>query len=207
MTDAAPVLVVGAGGHGKVVVAALLALGREVAAVLDDDPGKWGGEILGVPVEGPVAERAGRGAAAVLGVGDNRTRRRLAASLELDWQSVIHPAARVDPSARVGAGAVICAGAVVQPEARVGAHAIVNTGAVIDHDCAIGDFAHVAPGAALAGEVKVGEGALVGVGSAVAPGVSIGAWATLGAGSLARKNLADGAVAAGVPARSLDGAG
>ncbi len=205
MTDAAPVLVIGAGGHGKVVVGALLALGRGVAAVLDDDPATWGIRLLGVPVEGPIGERARPGVAAVLGVGDNRARKRLAESLELAWQSVVHPAAWVDPSVRIGAGALICAGAVIQPDARIGVHAIVNTGAAVDHDCAIGDFAHVAPGAALAGGVVVGEGALVGVGSAVAPGVAIGPWATLGAGSLARVDLAAGAVAAGVPARRLDG--
>ncbi len=203
MSDGGPLFVVGAGGHGKVVVAALLALGREVAAVLDDDPSKWGGRLLGVPVEGPVAERVRRGGSGVLGIGDNRARRRLAAALDLAWESVVHPAARVDPSVRVGAGAVICAGAILQPDARVGAHAVVNTGARVDHDCRIGDFAHVAPGAALAGEVHLGEGALVGVGSAVAPGVAIGAWATLGAGSLARSDLGAGAVAAGVPAREL----
>jgi acetyltransferase-like isoleucine patch superfamily enzyme len=79
----------------------------------------------------------------------------------------------------------------------------VNTGATIDHDCIIGDYAHLAPGVHRAGSVQVGEGAFLGIGSVVIPGVKIGRWSTLGAGGVATRDLADGVVAVGVPARAL----
>lgn len=201
MTRAGGWLVLGASGHGKVVLATLLELGEPVAAVLDDDPARAGGDLLGIPVRGPIAAYRAGEAPAVFGIGANRDRHRLAGSLPFAWAAVVHPTAWVHPSARLGAGAFVAAGAVIQPDAVVGAHAIVNTGASVDHDSVIGDYAHVAPGASLAGGVTVGQGALVGIGACVNPGVSIGDWAVLGAGAAAVHDIAAGATAVGVPAR------
>ena len=195
------IVVVGAGDHALVVVAALQAAGMDVAAVLDDDEEGWGTELLGVAVSGPIAERLGEGGAAVVAIGDNATRRRVTRGLEARWRAVIHPTAWVHESVEVGPGAMLMAGAVVQPRAVIGAHAIVNTGATVDHHCRVGAFAHVAPGAHLAGRVEVGEGALVGVGASTIPGVRIGDWATVGAGSAVVHDVPARVVALGVPAR------
>lgn len=196
------VVVVGAGGHAKVVVATLRASGVAVVGVLDDDPAA--GPVLGAPRLGPTADVSRIGLPAVLAVGDNAARRRLAeAHPGVDWTATVHPAAVVHESARVGAGAVVVAGAVVQPDAVLGRHAIVNTGASVDHDAVVGDFAHVGPGARLAGGVRLGEGAFVGTAAACVPGVRVGAWATVGAGAVVVASLPDRVVAVGVPARPL----
>jgi sugar O-acyltransferase (sialic acid O-acetyltransferase NeuD family) len=195
------VVVFGAGGHAKVVVATLERAGWRVQTLYDDDPAKIGGRVLGVPVLGAnYAENPG--IAAVIAIGDNATRERIAAGQpRRGWATVIHPQAQVDPSARIGPGAVVFAGAIVQAEAQIGAHVIVNTGATIDHDCVIEDFAHIAPGAHLAGGVHVGRGALLGIGSAAVPGVSIGDWTTVGAGAVVTHDLPERVVAVGVPAK------
>ena len=203
------VVVVGAGGHAKVVVATLQALGVGVRVALDDDESLWGGSLLGVPVAGPISTLADLdGHRVVLALGDNRTRQRLAARLEsahpgLRWAIAVHPSAVVHPSAQIGPGGVVFAGAVVQPDALIGAHAIVNTGATVDHDCRLGDFVHLAPGSHLAGGVVLDGGAFVGMGAVVLPHRRVGAWATVGAGGVVVEDVADGVTVAGVPARAL----
>jgi sugar O-acyltransferase (sialic acid O-acetyltransferase NeuD family) len=201
--NAEPVVVIGAGGHGKVVVSTLLAAGIRVPCVLDDDEEKWGSEIFGVPVRGPVSDEVEYGRIAVLGVGQNEERKRLAGALELDWATVIHPQAWVHPSVHLGAGTVVFAGAIIQPDTVIGRHVIVNTGALIDHDCDVGDYAHVAPGVKLSGGVRLDEGVFLGIGSCVIPGVRVGKWTTVGAGAAVVNDLPSEVTAVGVPARAL----
>jgi sugar O-acyltransferase (sialic acid O-acetyltransferase NeuD family) len=202
--SAEPVVVIGAGGHAKVVVSTLLAAGIRVPCVLDDDREKWGSEIFGVPVRGPVSDGVESGRVGVLGIGRNEERKRLAEALSLDWVTVIHPHAWVHPSVSVGAGTVVFAGAIIQPDTVIGRHAIVNTGALIDHDCEIGDYVHVAPGVRLAGDVKLDEGVFLGIGSCAIPGVRVGGWTTVGAGAVVVSDLPSEAIAVGVPARALE---
>ncbi len=197
------VVVIGAGGHATVVLATLIASGRHVAAVLDDDSSRWGRALLGHPVSGPIEAARLDGHEAVLAIGDNAARHRLAAAFSWAWSTVVHPRATVDPDATLGSGSVAFAGSVVQPGARLGAHVIVNTSASVDHDCRVGDFVHVGPGCRLGGDVRVGTGALLGVGCCVLPGVTVGDWATVGAGAAVIRDVAAGTVVAGVPARPV----
>lgn len=204
MSGAGRAAVLAAGGHAKVVIATLQAAGWRVVAAYDDDEARWGGELLGVPIRGPLEAAAGAEVdGAVVAVGDNRVRKSLAERFDLPWIAVVHPAAVVHPSVELGGGTVVFAGAAIQPDTRIGRHAIVNTGASVDHDCRLGDFVHVAPGARLGGGVAVGEGALVGIGSCVVPGVTVGPWATAGAGAAVVRDVAAGATVVGVPARPL----
>ncbi len=197
------VLVIGAGGHAKVVLSALMEAKADVAGIYDDDPFKLGTEVLGVPVLGAIGElRSVKGVVGVIGVGDNATRRRIAAQLPgTEWLTVVHPMAFVDESASLGLGTVVFAGAVIQPGARIGRHCIINTGATVDHDCVIGDFCHIAPGCNLGGAVTLAEGVFMGIGSVAIQNVSVGAWSTVGAGAAVVTYLPDRVVAVGVPAR------
>jgi len=195
-------VIIGAGGHAKVVVASARAAGFDVAAIADDNVALWGSQLLGVPVAGPTAPVLDDpGAQVVLAIGSNATRRKLAAASRCRFVSVVHPSAIIDASVRLGAGSVVFAGAVIQPDAALGGHAIVNTGASIDHDCAVGVAVHVAPGARLAGNVTLGDEVFIGIGAVVVPGISIGARTTVGAGAAVVRDLPADVIAAGVPAR------
>ena len=201
------VVVVGAGGHAKVVVSLLQSLDVHVAGIVDDDPQKRGVKILGVEVMGaidPASQVADQG---VLAIGSNEVRQRLALDLSLDWGVFVHPTAWVHPTVELGPGTVIFSGAIVQPDTWIGSHAIVNTGACVDHDCRVGDFSHLAPGVSLAGGVTVGQGTLMGIGSCASPGVEIGDWVTVGAGAAVVRDLAAGVTAVGVPATPLQEVG
>lgn len=198
-------IIIGAGGHAKVVIATAQAAGVAVVGLYDDDPAMSGHVVLGIPVLGTCRDiDASRVDGVVLAIGSNTLRRRLALEFaELPWMTLTHPAATVHETARLAPGSVVFAGAVVQPEAELGGHVIVNTGASVDHDCRIGDFVHIAPGARLAGNVRVGEGSLVGIGSCIAPNTAVGDWSVIGAGGAVTDDIPDGVLAAGVPARVL----
>jgi sugar O-acyltransferase (sialic acid O-acetyltransferase NeuD family) len=195
--------VLGAGGHAKVVVSALLEAGTKVAGIYDDDPAKQGTEVLQVPVLGTIRElHDAKGRLWVIGVGDNLIRHQIAARFpSAEWLTVIHPEAYVHESASLGPGTVVFAGAVIQPGACIGRHCIINTRATVDHDCVVGDFCHVGPGCNLGGAVTLAEGVFMGIASVAIQSMSVGAWTTVGAGAAVVTYLPDHVVAVGVPAR------
>lgn len=200
------VVIIGGGGHAKVVIESLRAAGQLVAAVIDADPSPR--QVLGVPVVGDDAALPGlrlQGLTqAFVAIGDNRLRAKLALSLqeqEFELVNAIHPAAVVSSSVRLGRGVAIMAGAVINAETDVGDLAIINTGAVVDHDCRLGAACHLGPASALAGGVTIGERTFLGVGARVIPNIKIGSDTIVGAGAVVVRDLADGVVAFGVPAK------
>lgn len=205
------IIVLGGGGHAKVVIATINASGKyKVAAVLDPSLQK-GSEVLGEKVTGGDAELArffGRGikncVIAVGSVGNVDVRKKLyskAKKLGFSFPVLIHPRAVVSKYAHLGKGTFVAAGAVVNPGAIVGVCCIINTGAVVEHDCFLGDFAHISPNATLCGNVSVGNGAHVGAGATVIEGLAIGIKALIGAGSLVCGDVGNGWLCYGVPAR------
>ena len=205
------IFVFGAGGHGKVVADILLAAKLPVRGFIDDHPDPRVGKLLGLPVLAAEewrrrhAKKKGTGVA--LGIGDNAARQRVAERC-LSWGVslvvAVHPSAAVARSAQLGPGTVVMAGAAINPEARLGAGVIVNTGAVVEHDCVVGDYAHISPNAALGGAARVGALSHLGLGVMVLPKVSVGSGTTVGAGAVVIRDLPDGVVAVGVPAKVHD---
>lgn len=202
------VILLGAGGHAKVVIEILRAAGETVAGLLDADSTPR--EVLSAPVIGddgqlPQLYAAGHRRAFVA-LGANGLRRRLAGDLQslgFELVNAISPAAKVSPSARLGRGVAIMPGAVVNAQAQIGDCAIINSGAVVEHDCRVGAGAHIGPGAVLAGSCQVGEEALVGAGACVIPDRKIGAGAVIGAGASVTRDVSDGLRVGGTPARPL----
>ncbi len=204
MRSGLEVIVIGAGGHAKVVISSLRASGWSVRVVYDDDPKKWNHTILDVPILGPV-EKLGEPdrCPAVIAVGDPLFREEVARQYDRDWVTVIHPRAYVDDTATVGPGTVVFAGAVIQPEVSIGTHAIINTSASVDHDCILDDYVHIGPGAHLAASVHVQHGTFLGTGSYAIPGITIGKCSTIGAGATVIRDIPDNVTAVGCPARII----
>jgi sugar O-acyltransferase (sialic acid O-acetyltransferase NeuD family) len=202
------VIILGAGGHGKVVADCCLAAGHCVSGFLDDDDSKQ--SALGLPVLGTLAEadqfrESCDGLA--LGIGDNRSRESVFKQFkESGWQfpPVIHPFSWISPRVEIQEGAVVVGGVVINADSVIGAGAVINTGARVDHDCVVGAFAHVCPGTVLAGNVEIGTGAFIGAGSSIIPGIRIGNYAVIGVGAAVISDVADGVKVAGVPAKELD---
>ncbi|HEV7159122.1 MAG TPA: acetyltransferase [Caulobacteraceae bacterium] len=204
----APVVILGAGGHARVVIELIIASGGTVAALTDRDPTPR--EVLGVPVVGDDAALEGLYAHglrhAFIAIGDNAARlaaRAIVDTLGFSLVNAVSPRAIVSPSATLARGVAVMAGAVINAGAGIADLAIINTGAVVDHECQLGAACHIGPGAVLAGAVSIGERAQIGAGATVTPGRSIGVGAIVGAGACVVGDVAEGATVVGVPARAL----
>jgi len=202
------VIVIGAGGHAKVCIELLQAMGERVAYCIGGQDGAE--SCCGVAVlrgdENLLSLRTAGYDRAFVAIGDNRLRRKLAvdaSAMGFELVNAISPWAVLSPSARIGLGVAIMAGAVINAEAVIADLAVINTGATIDHDCHIGVAAHIAPQCALAGNVAVGEDSFLGIGCKVIPGVNIGARVTVGAGGVILSDIGNGKTVVGIPGRTI----
>ena len=208
-----PVIVLGTGGHAKVLVVSLLASSTQILGFVDPAPFVAGQTIRGILVIGPdeeIMQYRPDSLQLVNGIGSvGYPQKRIALFDKFNNKGytfgiVVHPSAVIPSDIALGEGAQIMAGAVVQPGCRIGRNVIINTGVCVDHDCDIGDHVHLAPGVTLSGDVSIGEGSHVGTGSTVIQGVRIGKNCIIGAGSLVLKDTADGITIAGNPAKVLE---
>lgn len=196
------VLVVGAGGHAKVVIDAIAASGDEIAGLVADPP--HAAELLGLAVGDDVSSVPCD--SFIVAIGDNAARARTydrCLEAGLAPATVIHPSAVIAARSTIGPGTVVAAGAIVNIDAVIGANVILNTGCTVDHDCVVGDHALIGPTASLCGGVTVSEGALVGAGANVIPSGAVGAWSVVGAGAAVIEPVEAGTICAGVPARVI----
>lgn len=202
---ASTLVIVGAGGHGRVVADAALATKRWDRVVgTDRNPARCVGELLPGVALMPFEQALQLPAAEVhVAIGSAEAREREARPLQARLATVIHPGASVSASATLAPGCFVAAQAVVAPGARAGLCVIVNHGAVLDHDVQVGDYSHVAPLAALGGEAVIGAGVLVGTGAVVLPQRRVAAHSVLGAGAVVRADITEPGVYAGVPAQRV----
>lgn len=192
------IILQGGGEHARVVLDCLLESDREVLAIFDP---RYSGDLYGVPQKGKYQSGFENDAHAIIAIGDNRIRKKVALRSAHSFTNAIHRSAIVSSRSVMGTGNMILHGVIVQAQTRIGNHTIVNTGAQIDHDCVIGDFVHIAPGTIICGTVSIGEGTFVGAGAVVIPGKKIGSWATIGAGTVVINDVPDFAVVVGNPGR------
>ena len=206
-------MILGAGGHARVIAETALASGVFSKIAFLDDRASLQAEkstVLGWPVLGPLncalePVMLQSFPAALVGIGHAITRLYWLEQLSrcgYQLQPLIHPTAWVSPSASLGVGTVVFAQAVVQANASIDNGVILNTGCSVDHDVYLADGVHICPGARLAGGVHVGPCSWIGIGACVIQQVRIGTDVTVGAGAAVVHDLPDGITAVGVPAVS-----
>ena len=196
-------IIIGAGGHGRVCAEAASLSGYKEIAFLDDR------KVEGLPVIGTLndIEKYTGEYCFFVAIGDNSLRKKILKNVkELGGElaSIIHPFSSVSKSAEIGEGTVIMSGAVINSGAKIGRGVIVNTCSSADHDCKLKDFCHIGVGAHLAGTVEIGEASFIGAGSAVINNITIGDGITVGAGAAVVHNLTEAGTYVGVPARKIE---
>ena len=204
-----PLLIFGAGGHGRVLGdAALLAnqCKHQWPHVVVSDRHVFEGASAFLPgIDWLTAEAAlALNPVVHIAIGNNQFRQTEADAWGHErLVSVVHPAAVVSVFSRLGTGCFVAAGAVVAPFAQLGMGVIVNHGVVVDHDVEVGAFSHIAPNASLGGSVKLGQRVLIGTGAVVLPSVVITDDVIVGAGAVVTRDLLEPGTYAGIPARKI----
>lgn len=209
-------LILGAGGHGRVVLDILHQARRhEVVGFLDNNSEIHGRRVDGVPVRGGITDLERLRdeldvGGVIIAIGDNGTRRGMARQVEqagIELISAVHPSAAIAHNATIGRNVVIAAGVVVCANCQIGDSVILNTGCIIDHQTMIGEGTHICPGVRIAGRVKVEPGVFVGIGATVVPKVTLGCEAIIGAGAVVLEDVPPMATVVGVPAQPIKLAG
>lgn len=199
----AKLLVIGAGGHAKVVVDCIEAEGKyQITTIVDDTPKE--NDFIG----NYVIQKREKGADyrllnAIVAIGNPIHRKNIVTQLQSNFIMTIHPSAVVSKHAKIGEGTQVFATAVINAAAIIGKHCIINTGAIIEHDCFLSDFVHVAPNATLGGGVSVGESTHIGIGAKVLQNITIGKNSTIGAGAVVTQDIPDNCTAVGIPAKPI----
>lgn len=211
--NAAPrLLILGAGGHGRVVLDILLQAGTgQIVGFLDNNADVRGRRVDGAPVLGVIEELETIAPehdvhGVVIAIGDNGVRRGLARfvdGLGIPLVNAVHPSATLARNAVLGRNVVIAAGVVVCAHCQIGDSVILNTGSIVDYQTMVGEGAHVCPGVRVGGRAKIESGAFVGIGATVIPNITIGCEAIVGAGSVVIEDVRPMSTVVGVPAHPI----
>ncbi len=200
------------GGHGRVVLDALLASGNTVNGIIDTQL-ELGSQIFGVPVVGDdnfIKSLDPKKTELINGLGSTKntqTRQEIynrLTKIGFKFIGVQHPSATIGAECKIAASTQIMAGAVLQNRVRAGENCVINTRASVDHDVIISDNAVISPGAIISGSVRIGFGSFIGAGAVIIQGVEIGDNCVVGAGAVVRHSVNDSVTVVGNPATQLE---
>lgn len=203
------VVIIGAGGHAKVIADIIEKSGDEIVGFLDDNKEIGTTIINEYKVIGDLNNRFTMAVTKenlefIIAIGDNKKREEISHSPNLKFYTAIHPSAQIGLDVEIQEGTVIMANACINSSAKIGKHCIINTGAIIEHDNIIEDFVHISPNVALGGTVKIGKSTHVGIGSTIKNNITICENCKIGAGAVVVKDIEKEGTYIGVPAKKME---
>lgn len=203
------IIIVGSGGHAKVIADIILKTKNNIIGFLDDNR-PINSKVLNIPVIGKINEikdivKLYSNTKVIVAIGNNNIRKEIMEKYSLDYYIAIHPSAQISIDVEIGKGTVVMANAVINASSNIGKGCIINTGAVIEHDNHIENYVHISPNATLSGSVKIGTLTHLGSGSIVKNNVSISKNNIIGAGTVVINDIfQEESTFVGVPAKLLE---
>lgn len=201
-------VIIGAGGHGKVLadIAKLLDKWDSILFLDDNQENK---SVAGINVAGKLSNISvyKENADFIVAIGNNKIREKIQFDLMTHNYSIttlIHPSAIIAQDVKIGLGSVIMAGSVINSSSSIGNGCIINTSSSVDHDSTIGDYVHLSPGVRVAGTVGIGRRSWLGIGSVVSNNINICPDCLIGAGAVVIQNIDISGKYVGLPASKID---
>ena len=195
------VILIGAGGHAKVIADIILKSDDSILGFLDDDPNAklWNINNLGKINS---CLKYAKNNDFIIAIGKNEIRSQIAKKyFNLQWYTAIHPSSQIAQGVIIGEGTTIMANAVINSDAEIGKHVIVNTGAIIEHDNIIGEYVHLSPRVVLGGTVCIENNTHIGIGAVVKNNITICSNVIVGSGAVVVKNIKTPGIYTGIPAK------
>lgn len=203
------VVIIGAGGHAKVIADIIIKSGDEVVGFLDDNIEKDTIIIDNYKVIGTIEDciklQEDKDLFFIIALGNNYTRKDLAERYNLNYYTAIHPKAIIGMQVQIEEGTVIMANTCINPNTKIGKHCIINTGAIVEHDNIIEDYVHISPNATLCGFVKVGMFTHIGASATIRNCASVTNDCIIGMGAIVVKDIKETGTYVGVPAKLIKG--
>lgn len=205
------VIIIGAGGHAKVIADIIHKSGDNVLGFLDDTKEK--GNIIikdiNLKVIGKVDEcvrisKINSNVKFIIAIGNNQIRKQISERYkDIEYYTAIHPSAQISLDVEIKEGTAIMANACINTSAKIGKHCIINTGAIVEHDNQIENYVHISPNGTCCGTVKIGELTHIGAGAIVKNNINITSECVIGAGAIVVKDIKEKGTYIGVPAKKM----
>lgn len=203
------VVIIGAGGHAKVIADIIEKSGDTVYGFLDDN--KATGEkvleeykILGKIDDCIYLQEKDKQLYFVIAIGNNYIRKSIYEKYKLNYYTAIHPTAVIGMQVNIEEGTVVMANACINSNTKIGKNCIINTGVIVEHDNIIEDYVHISPNATLCGTVKVGTFTHIGAGAVIKNNIEITNDCIIGVGAVVVKNIEEKGIYVGIPARRME---
>lgn len=155
------IIVIGAGGHGKVIADAIVKMGKyELKGFIDvNEPvgSKIFDEYKVISSQQDIEALVNNSTKFVIGVGNNEARKKLRDNFpkNIAWATIIHPTAVIAHDVEIGIGSVVLANTTINAGSNIGEFTIIDSGTIVDHDCEIGDFNHLTIGTLVGSNSKL----------------------------------------------------
>ena len=195
-------IIIGGGGHAKVIADIAVANHYNILGFLDDNPNTL--QFSNLKRLGKISDCIKyNDVQFIIAIGNNTVRQNIAKKYPLNFATLIHPSAIVSKYAQLAKGTVVMPLCVINSHAKIGEHCIINTSSVIEHDANVNNYTHISPNATLCGTVNIGENCHIGAGATIINNITICDNCIIGAGAAVTNDIIENGTYVGVPAQKI----